>query len=629
MSVSPATADIGTSASGAQDLLRFIACGSVDDGKSTLLGRLLFDAQAIHTDHLAAVVRDSRRWGTQGDAPDLALLFDGLSAEREQRITIDVAYRYFTTARRRFIVADAPGHEQYTRNMVTGASTADAALILVDARKGVLDQTRRHACITALLGIRHVILAVNKMDLVAWSQPRFAGIATEFSDFAARLGLPQVSAIPVSALRGDNVVAASSRMPWYEGTTLLAQLEALEVDALRAQRTALRLPVQRVNRPTSEFRGYAGMLAGGRLRPGDRVCVLPGGRTTTVTRLVDRDGDRPSAVAGETVTVVLADDVDVSRGDLIAAADAPAEVADQFETTIVWLHEDPLLVGRQYLLKMACNTVPVQVTLLKHRVNVHTLEHVAARTLDLNEIGVANIALERALAFDPYETNRDTGGFVLIDRLSNATVGAGMIHFALHRAHNLHAQAVDVTKSARARLKAQQPCLLWFTGLSGAGKSTVANLVERRLHALGRHTYLLDGDNLRLGLNRDLGFTAADRVENIRRIGEVARLMVDAGLMVLAAFISPFRAERRLARSLLGAGEFIEIFVDVPLAVAEARDPKGLYRKARRGELRNFTGIDSPYEPPEAPEVVLDTAALAPEAAAERVIALLRARGLI
>jgi bifunctional enzyme CysN/CysC len=610
-------------------LLRFITCGSVDDGKSTLIGRMLYESKLIFDDQLAALQGDSRKWGTQGEELDLALLVDGLAAEREQGITIDVAYRVFSTEQRKFIVADTPGHEQYTRNMATGASTADLAVILIDARKGVLTQTRRHSTIVALLGIRHVVLAVNKMDLVDYSKERFDEIVAEYREFAGKIGLTDITAIPMSALKGDNVVSPSAAMPWYPGPALMPWLEAVEVDEFRMQHAPLRLPVQWVNRPNLDFRGFAGTIAAGTVKPGDRVRVLPSGRESTVARIVTFAGDLPLAVAGQSVTLTLADEIDISRGDLICAAASPAEVADQFETTLVWMHDDPLLVGRQYWLKTGGTTVPVQVTDLKYRINVNTLEHLAAKTLGLNEIGVANIALDKPIAFDPYEANRDTGGFILIDRMSNATVGAGMIHFALRRAHNIHVQPVDVNKAVRAQLMGQQPGVLWFTGLSGAGKSTVANLVEKKLAALGRHTYLLDGDNVRHGLNKDLGFTEADRVENIRRVAEVAKLMVDAGLIVLTAFISPFRAERRLARSLLAEGEFLEIFVDVPLSVAESRDAKGLYAKARRGELKNFTGIDSPYEPPEEPELRLDTTALSAEVAAERVIALLRLRGMI
>jgi len=610
-------------------LLRFITCGSVDDGKSTLIGRMLYESKLIFDDQLAALQGDSRKWGTQGEELDLALLVDGLAAEREQGITIDVAYRYFSTEHRKFIVADTPGHEQYTRNMATGASTADLAVILIDARRGVLTQTRRHSTIVSLLGIRHVVLAVNKMDLVGYSKERFDEIVAEYREFAGKIGLTDITAIPMSALKGDNVVSPSSAMPWFPGPALMPWLEAVEVDEFRMQHAPLRLPVQWVNRPNLDFRGFAGTIAAGTVKPGDRVRVLPSGRESTVARIVTFAGDLPLAVAGQSITLTLADEIDISRGDVICAASSPAEVADQFETTLVWMHDDPLLVGRQYWLKIGGITVPVQVTDLKYRLNVNTLEHLAAKTLALNEIGVANIALDKPIAFDPYEANRDTGGFILIDRMSNATVGAGMIHFALRRAHNIHVQPVDVNKAVRAQLMGQQPGVLWFTGLSGAGKSTVANLVEKKLAALGRHTYLLDGDNIRHGLNKDLGFTEADRVENIRRVAEVARLMVDAGLIVLTAFISPFRAERRLARSLMAEGEFLEIFVDVPLAVAESRDAKGLYAKARRGELKNFTGIDSPYEPPEEPELRLDTTALSPEVAAERVIALLRLRGMI
>jgi bifunctional enzyme CysN/CysC len=610
-------------------LLRFITCGSVDDGKSTLIGRMLYESKLIFDDQLAALQGDSRKWGTQGEELDLALLVDGLAAEREQGITIDVAYRFFSTENRKFIVADTPGHEQYTRNMATGASTADLAIILIDARKGVLTQTRRHSTIVSLLGIRHIVLAVNKMDLVDYSQARFDEIVAEYREFADKIGLTDITAIPMSALKGDNVVAPGDRMPWYRGPALMPWLETVEVDEFRMQYAPFRLPVQWVNRPNLDFRGFAGTIAAGSVKPGDRVRVLPSGRESTVARIVTFNGDLPLAVAGQSITLTLADEIDISRGDVICGSAAPAEVADQFETTLVWMHDEPLLVGRQYWLKIGGTTVPMQVTDLKYRININTLEHLAAKTLALNEIGVVNIGLVRPIAFDPYAQNRDTGGFILIDRMTNATVGAGMIHFALRRAHNIHMQAVDVNKATRARLMGQQPCVLWFTGLSGAGKSTVANLVEKKLAALGRHTYLLDGDNVRHGLNKDLGFTPADRVENIRRIAEVAKLMVDAGLIVLTAFISPFRAERRLARGLLGEGEFLEIFVDVPLEVAEARDAKGLYAKARRGELKNFTGIDSPYEPPESAELRLDTTALSPDVAAERVVALLRLRGMI
>ncbi len=612
-----------------KSLLRFITCGSVDDGKSTLIGRLLYDASLLFEDQLAAVEADSRKWGTQGGEIDFALLVDGLAAEREQGITIDVAYRYFSTERRKFIVADTPCHEQYTRNMITGASTADAAVILVDARKGVLTQTRRHSTLVGLIGLRHVVLAVNKMDLVDHDAQVFRRIVDEYREFAQRIGLPDVHAIPLSALRGDNMLQPSAHTPWYEGPTLMGWLEGVELDETRQQQGPLRLPVQWVNRPNLDFRGFAGNIAGGMVRPGDRVRVLPSGRETCVARVIGPDGDLPLAVAGQAVTLTLADEVDVSRGDMLSSADSPAEVADQFEATLVWMADEPMYPGRPYLLKIGTRSVNATVTAPKYRLNVNTLEHLAAKQLELNEIGVVNLSLDRPVAFDAYRENRETGGFILIDRISHATVGAGMLHFALRRAHNIHLQHVDVDQTARAALKHQRPCVIWFTGLSGAGKSTIANLVEKRLHAMGRHTYLLDGDNVRHGLNRDLGFTEADRVENIRRIAEVARLMVDAGLIVITAFISPFRAERAMARARVGAGEFIEIHVDTALSVAEQRDAKGLYRKARRGELKNFTGIDSPYEAPEQPELRIDTTALSAEQAAEIVIAQLRQRAIL
>ena len=612
-----------------KSLLRFITCGSVDDGKSTLIGRLLYDSKTLLQDQLDAVAQDSRKWGTQGEAIDFALLVDGLAAEREQGITIDVAYRYFATARRKFIVADTPGHEQYTRNMVTGASGADLAVILVDARKGVLEQTRRHSCLVQLIGIRQVVLAINKMDLVGHDEEVFARIAAEYRAFAARIGLAQVTSIPISALSGANMTEPSAAMPWYQGPALLPLLEDCEVDETRLQAKPLRLPIQWVNRPNLDFRGYCGQLASGVLQPGQRVRILPSGRSTRVARLVGLHGDAPLALAGESVTITLEDEVDVSRGDILCAEDSPAEVADQFECTLVWMAEEPMLPGRPYLVKLGTRTVGATVTEPKYKLNVNTLEHLAAKQLELNEIGVCKLALDRAVPFDAYAENRTTGGFIVIDRMTNNTVGAGMLHFALRRAHNIHPQHLDVDQAARSAIKGQQPVVLWFTGLSGAGKSTIANLVEKKLLAQGRHSYLLDGDNLRHGLNKDLGFTAADRVENIRRVAEVARLMVDAGLIVLTAFISPFRAERRMARALLPEGQFIEVHVDTPLAVAEARDVKGLYAKARRGELKNFTGIDSPYEPPEAPELRVDTATMSAEDAAERVLALLRQRGVI
>jgi bifunctional enzyme CysN/CysC len=552
-----------------------------------------------------------------------------LAAEREQGITIDVAYRFFSTDRRKFIVADTPGHEQYTRNMFTGASTADVAVILIDARKGVLTQTRRHSFLVSLIGIRKVVLAINKMDLMAYSEKVFHGIVDQYRTFARQIGLDDITPIPLSALKGDNMLVPSEHTPWYHGPTLMAYLETVEVDEQRQQAGAFRLPVQWVNRPNLDFRGFAGTIASGMVKPGDRIRAQPSGRESTVTRIVSANGDLPLAVAGQSITLTLADEIDISRGDLISNAENPAEVADQFESTLVWMGEEPMLPGRPYLLKIGTRTVSATITEPKYKVNVNTMDHLAAKKLELNEIGVCNVSLDRPVAFDAYKANRETGGFILIDRMSNNTVGAGMLHFALRRAHNIHLQHVDVDKAARATQKGQRPAVIWLTGLSGSGKSTIANLVEKRLQAMGRHSYLLDGDNVRHGLNRDLGFTDEDRVENIRRVAEVARLMVDAGLIVITAFISPFRAERDMARSLVGEGEFIEVHVDTPLEVAEARDVKGLYRKARRGELRNFTGISSPYAVPEHPDLRVNTATCTAEEAAERVIDKLLSLGLI
>jgi len=610
-------------------LLRFITCGSVDDGKSTLIGRLLFECKMLFEDQLAAIEADSKKWGTQGAAIDFALLVDGLSAEREQGITIDVAYRYFSTERRKFIVADTPGHEQYTRNMITGASTADVAVILIDARKGVLVQSRRHSYLVSLIGIRKVVLAVNKMDLMDYSQAVFDEIVLGYREFATTIGLEDITAIPLSALAGDNIVEHGDRMPWYRGPTIMEYLETVALDDERGQADLFRLPVQWVNRPNLDFRGFTGNIASGTIRPGDRVRIQPSGRESTVARVLVGGNDADVGVADQAVTLTMVDEVDISRGDVISKAESAAEVADQFEATIVWMADEPMFPGRPYLFKLGARTVNATVTDLKYKVNVNTMERLAAKTLDLNEIGVSNIALDRPVAFDPYTTNRTTGGFILIDRVTNGTVGAGMLHFALRRAHNIHMQAVDVNKSSRADLKGQRPCVLWFTGLSGAGKSTIANLVEKKLFAMGRHTYLLDGDNVRHGLNKNLGFTEGDRVENIRRAAEVAKLMVDAGLIVLTAFISPFAADRMMARSLFGEGEFVEIHVDTPLAVAEQRDSKGLYKKARSGELRNFTGIDSPYEVPATPEMVVDTVERTPDEAADLVIARMSALGMI
>jgi len=603
-----------------KSLLRFLTCGSVDDGKSTLIGRLLYDSKMIFEDQLAALEADSRKVGTQGGEIDFALLVDGLAAEREQGITIDVAYRFFSTDKRKFIVADTPGHEQYTRNMVTGASTADAAIILIDARKGVLTQTRRHSYLVNLLGIRHMVLAINKMDLVDWSQARFDEIVTEYRRFAQQIGITTFTPIPMSALRGDNITEPSAKAPWYSGPPLMRWLEDAPVeDDLREK--PFRMPVQWVNRPNLDFRGFAGQIASGIIRPGDKIKVLPSSRESTVARIVTFDGDLPEAVAGQSVTLTLADEVDVSRGDVLAAAASPPAVADQFESTIVWFDDEPMLPGRPYLLKIGARTVSAQVAEPKYKVNVNTLEHLAARQLELNEIGVCNLSLDAAIAFDPYAENHDMGGFILIDRMSNRTVAAGMLHFALRRSQNIHWQAMDVDKAARSAAKGQKARVVWLTGLSGAGKSTIANLVEKRLTAEGKHTYLLDGDNVRHGLNKDLGFTEADRVENIRRVAEVAKLMVDAGLIVLVSFISPFRAERQMARELMGEGEFVEVHIDTPLAEAERRDVKGLYAKARAGELKNFTGISSPYEAPETPEIRVDTTALTAEQAAEQIVA--------
>ncbi len=610
-------------------LLRFITCGSVDDGKSTLIGRLLYESGLVFDDQLEAVERDSARWGTQGARPDLALLVDGLAAEREQGITIDVAYRFFSTERRKFIVADTPGHEQYTRNMVTGASTADLAVILVDARKGVLTQTRRHTRLVALLGVPQAVLAVNKMDLVGWEQARFDAIVAEWRALADGLGLKATTAIPMSALEGDNVIRASGRMPWYGGVPLLEHLETCAVDGDALARGPLRLPVQWVNRPTPDFRGFSGLVAGGRVRPGDAVRVLPAGRETAVAKVLVGFDEVPEAVAGQSVTVTLADEVDCSRGNLVCAAAEPAQVADQFECTLVWMDAEPLLPGRPFLLKIGAHTVGATVSAIKHVVNVNSGEHLAAKTLELNAIGVCTLLLDRPVAFDPYTQNRQTGGFIVIDRMSFATAGAGLLHFALRRSQNLHPQAYDVDRAARAALLGQQPAVVWLTGLSGAGKSTLANALAQRLHAAGRAAYVLDGDNVRHGLSRDLGFTDADRVENIRRVAEVARLMADAGLIVITAFISPFRSERALARSRMDGIAFVEVHVDTPLAVAEQRDPKGLYAKARRGELPHFTGVDSPYEAPEAPELRIDAGRVAANEAAEQVLAWLRGRGIV
>ena len=611
-----------------KSLLRFITCGSVDDGKSTLIGRLLYESKMIFEDQLAALEQDSKKVGTQGENIDFALLVDGLAAEREQGITIDVAYRFFATEHRKFIVADTPGHEQYTRNMATGASTADLAVLLIDARQGVLTQTKRHAFIASQLGVRHIVLAVNKMDLVDYSENIFNEIVEDFKAFAAQLNIPNLHAIPVSALVGDNVVDGSRFMHWYEGPSLLGYLEGVDVEA---EETSLpfRMPVQWVNRPDLDFRGYAGRIAGGIIRTGDDIRVLPSGKQSKIARIVTMDSDLDEAVSGQSVTLTLTDEIDISRGDVIATSETPPEISDQFDTTIIWLSEEPMLPGRSYRMKTSSRLVSATVNAPKHKTDVNTLQKLPAKTLQLNEIGNCTLAVDRPIAFDSYAENRQTGSFILIDRMTNNTVGMGMINFPLRRAANIHWQNLDINKAANSEQKGQNPAVLWFTGLSGSGKSTIANEVQRRLYATGRHSFILDGDNVRHGLNRDLGFTDADRVENIRRVAEVSKLMVEAGLITLVSFISPFRAERELARNLMEEGEFIEIFVNTPLSVAETRDPKGLYKKARAGNLKNFTGIDSPYEAPENPEIEINTAEMSVEDATERVINGLIERGII
>ena len=603
-----------------KSLLRFITCGSVDDGKSTLIGRLLYDSKMIFEDQLATLESDSKRMGTQGQDIDFALLVDGLAAEREQGITIDVAYRFFATEKRKFIVADCPGHEQYTRNMFTGASTADLAVILIDARKGVLVQTRRHSYLAKLLGIRNVVLAVNKMDLIDYDQAKYDAIVAEYTAFAASIGISDFTPMPISGFKGDNITEISANTPWYNGRPLMAHLETVALDNDADQKKPLRMTVQWVNRPNLDFRGFSGQIATGTVHPGDAIRVLPSGKTTTIKKIVTLDGALQEAVAGQSVTLCFDDEIDCSRGDVIAAADNPPEVADQFESTIVWMADDALIPGRSYWLKLGTQMVSATVQAPKYTVNVNSMEHMAAKTLELNAIGVAEISTDKPIVFAPYAENHALGGFILIDKISNATVAAGMLHFSLRRAQNVHWQATDIGRDAHAMLKNQKPRILWFTGLSGSGKSTIANEVEKALHLMNRHTFLLDGDNVRHGLNKDLGFTETDRIENIRRVGEVAKLMADAGLIVLTAFISPFRAERDMVRAMLPEGEFVEIFVDTPLEVAEARDVKGLYKKARAGQLKNFTGIDSPYEPPEHPDIRVNTVEMSPAEAAEYIV---------
>jgi bifunctional enzyme CysN/CysC len=608
--------------------LRFLTCGSVDDGKSTLIGRLLYDTTQIMQDQLATLEHDSLKYGTTGAGIDLALLVDGLETEREQGITIDVAYRSFATPRRAFIVADTPGHEQYTRNMATGASNSDVAVILIDARKGVLTQTRRHSYICSLLGIPHVIVAINKIDLVAYSGERFHHIVGDYLGFVQALRFSSIITIPVSARFGDNVTQRSENMCWYDGPTLLEHLEGLDVDQALHEKP-LRFPVQWVNRPNLDFRGTSGTLASGKVHPGDRVVVASSGKQSSVTRIVTADGDLSEARAGDAVTLTFADEVDVARGDVIALADSRPDVVDQFAAHVLWMSEDEMLPGRAYMMRIGNKFVPARITMLKHKVDVNTLEHKAAKTLGLNEIGLCNLSTSVPVALDPYADNRATGSFILIDRFTNATAGAGMITFGLRRATNIHRQSVLVDKSARQRRNGHRPVILWFTGLSGSGKSTIASVLERELHVRGAHTYLLDGDNVRHGLNRDLGFTDADRVENIRRVGEVAKLFVDAGMVVLCSFISPFRAERQMVRELVDAEEFVEIFIDTALEECMRRDRKGLYARAKEGRIKGFTGIDSPYEPPENAEIVVDTSLSNAEVAAQRILNWLTERSIL
>jgi bifunctional enzyme CysN/CysC len=606
------------------DTLRFITCGSVDDGKSTLIGRLLYESKLIFEDQLEALEADSKKFGTQGDRLDFALLVDGLQAEREQGITIDVAYRFFSTPQRRFIVADTPGHEQYTRNMATGASTAQAAVLLIDARKGVLVQTKRHSRIVSMLGIRHVALAVNKMDLVSWSQKVFEEIEVSYRQFAQDLRFDSVTAIPLSALEGHNVVdSGHAMMSWYAGPSLLRWLETVPAED-RDDRQPFAMPVQWVNRPHHDFRGFSGRIASGSVSPGDTIRISPSGVNSRIKEILFWKKPAPEATAGQSVTLVLEDEIDASRGAVIATASHPIEVADQFEADLLWMGEHVMLPGRPYAALIHTKSANLSITHIKHRLDINTGAHLAAKTLSLNEIATVNVSFDRSVPFAPYAENKRLGAFIVVDKLTNETVGAGLIRFALRRAVNVHWQALEVTKAARAEMKDQQASCLWFTGLSGSGKSTIANLLEKRLHADGKHTYVLDGDNVRHGLNRDLGFTEEDRVENIRRVAEVAKLLVDAGLIVIVAFISPYRAERQLARNLFDDGEFVEVFVDTPLEECERRDVKGLYAKARRGELKNFTGIDSDYESPQAPEIHLRTVEAKPEACVDQIVHLLK-----
>ncbi|WP_321394826.1 sulfate adenylyltransferase subunit CysN [Emcibacter sp.] len=611
-----------------KSLLRFITCGSVDDGKSTLIGRLLYDSKMIFEDQLTNLESDSKKVGTQGGDMDFALLVDGLAAEREQGITIDVAYRYFSTDKRKFIVADTPGHEQYTRNMATGASNADLAIILIDARKGILTQTRRHSYIVSLLGIKHVLLAINKMDLMDYDQKVFNQIETDYRAFAKEIGLEDITCVPISALKGDNILERGEKLPWYNGPTLMQVLETVDVSS-DEKSAAFRFPVQWVNRPDLDFRGFSGTIVSGTIHEGDEIVVLPSARTSRVKRIVTMGGDLKEAIAGQAVTIVLEDEIDVSRGDVICRKEKRAELTDQFMAHVLWMDDEHLLPGRAYLIKIGSKMVPGVISSLKHKINVNSLEHEAGKALELNEVGVCNLSLSDQIPYDRYADIRETGAFIIINRLNNNTVGVGMIDHGLRRAENIHWQALDVDKKSRSDQKGQKPAVLWFTGYSGSGKSTVANALEKKLFARGNHTYVLDGDNVRHGLNKDLGFTDVDRVENIRRVAETSKLMVDAGLMTLVSFISPFRSERRMARELMQDGEFLEIFINTPLEVCEQRDPKGLYKKARSGEIKNFTGFDSPYEEPDQAELTIDTTDLEPDKAADRIITYLEENGYL
>ena len=602
-----------------KSLLRFITCGSVDDGKSTLIGRLLFETNTLFEDHLTQLESDSKKSGTQGKELDFALLLDGLEAEREQGITIDVAYRFFTTENRKFIAVDTPGHEQYTRNMITAASTAELAIILIDARKGMLTQTHRHSYLCHLIGINNFILAINKMDLVDYSEDIFKKISYDYSEFAKKIGIKNFSAIPVSGLRGDNITYSSNNTPWYGGSTLMSQLENLQNYKKSERKAGLKMPVQWVNRPNSNFRGFSGKIVDGSVKSGDRIRILPDGNLSEVGKIFVSDQEVVQAKTGESITLTFKDEVDCSRGQIITAAEHPIEVADQFESKIIWMDEEELVPGRSYYLKIGTQTVSVTVSNPKYQINVNTMEHIACKTLTLNTIGVANITIDRPIAFTPYEQNKELGGFILIDKIRNSTAAAGLINFALRRSQNIHWQATDINRDERAKQKNQKAKVIWMTGLSGSGKSTIANALDKKLTQRGFHTFLLDGDNIRHGLNKDLGFTEADRIENIRRIGEVAKLMTDAGLVVITAFISPFQLERDMVRGMMKSGEFFEVFIDTPMRIAEERDVKGLYKKARAGELRNFTGIDSPYEAPKAPDIHIDTTRLKIDEAAKKI----------